>query len=486
MDFDFNGPPPQAKTLEEAQSIIDALWVLCRQMKEEITQLKERVKTLEERVNKNSSNSSKPPSSDGLQKPNPKSLRGKSGKKRGGQPGHKRSVLEKHPEPDKVIYHAIKQCEYCDQSLQDIEPTDYEARQVFDVPPIKIEITEHRAEQKICPCCQKLNTANFPSDVPQATQYGNTIKGLAIYLNQYQFLPYERLQEFFEDILGQTISQGMLVKINQQCYKNLEEADVEIKRQLQTSANLHHDESGIRINGKLHWCHVASTPFLTNYGIHAKRGKDGIDVMGILPAFHGRLIHDFFTPYFSYDCDHGLCNAHHLRELKFIEEEHKQEWAKHMANLLVAIKNQVAWHKERKMNLSPIRIQTYERCYDEIIMMGLWHPDNLPKPPQSLKRGGYAKQTKAKNLLDRLRFHREKVLAFLYDPSVPFTNNQAEQDIRMLKVKQKISGCFRSDEGAQWFARIKSYISTAKKQGQNILQVLQSAFNGDPFIPQKV
>ena len=219
MDFDFSGALPQAKTLKEAQNIIDVLWTACRQMDAEISLLKERVKILEEQLNKNSSNSSKPPSSDGLKKPKPKNLRGKSGEKRGGQPGHQRYTLEKYSDPDKVIFHGINIC---------------------------------------------------ASDVRQPTQYGSAVKGLAAYLNQYQFLPYERLQEFFGDILNHKISQGMLVKINTQCYKNLEIADIEIKRQLLKSRILHHDESGIRVNGKLHWCHVASTPYLTSYGIHIK------------------------------------------------------------------------------------------------------------------------------------------------------------------------------------------------------------------------
>lgn len=484
MDFDFSGPAPQAKTLEEAQSIIDALWIICRQMKQQIIQLEQRVRNLENQINKNSSNSSKPPSSDVFQKPKPKSLRGQSGKKPGGQPGHQRHILEKHPHPDRVIYHFLSQCEHCEQSLKNIEVADYEVRQVFDIPPLKIEISEHRAEQKICPHCRQWNTAYFPIDVVQPTQYGHTVKGLATYLNQYQFLPYERLKEFFADILGHKINQGMLVKINQQCYTNLEIVDLSIKQQLQASTYLHHDESGIRVNGKLHWCHVASTPFLTSYGIDRKRGKEGIDKMGILQEFKGRLIHDFFTPYFNYNCQHGLCNAHHLRELKFIEEECKQEWAKHMAHLLLAIKKQVGWHQEHQIKILPSKIEAFERCYDEIIMKGLWHPDNIFKFEKKSKCGGYRSQTKAKNLLDRLRFNKKEVLAFMYYPGVPFTNNQAEQDIRMVKVKQKVSGCFRSQEGANWFARIKSYISTAKKQRQNILEALQKAFSGDPFIPQ--
>lgn len=472
------------KSLEEAQSIIDALWVICRQTKHQINQLEHRVKHLENQINQNSGNSSKPPSSDGFQKPKPKNLRGKSGKKSGGQPGHLRHILEKHHYPDKIIYHSLKRCKSCKQSLKDAEVKDYETRQVFDIPPLKIEITEHRAEQKICPCCFELNTADFPSNISQSTQYGNGLKSLAVYLNQYQFLPYERLQEFFADIFGHKISQGMLVKLNKQCYLNLEKADLAIKQNLQTSIHLHHDESGIKVNGKLHWCHVASTDVLTSYGIDRKRGKEGIDKMGILAGYQGRLIHDFFMPYFSYNCKHGLCNAHHLRELKFVEEECKQQWAKHMANLLLAMKKQVEWHQENELIMLPAKRESFERCYDEIIMMGLWHPENIFKFEKKSKCGGYRRQTKAKNLLDRLRFNKEQALAFLYNSGIPFTNNQAEQDIRMLKVKQKVSGCFRSEKGADWFARIKGYISTAKKQGQNILEVLQKAFDGNAFIPQ--
>lgn len=486
MDFDFNSPPPQAKTLEEAQSIINVLWDLCRQMKTEIAALKIRVKTVEQQLNMNSRNSGQPPSSDGLQKPNPKNLRGKSGKNRGGQPGHQRNLLEKSLHPDKIEIHVLDYCYYCRQSLENISISDYEARQVFEIPPLKIEITEHRAEKKRCPGCHQMNTADFPSGVQHATQYGANLKALSVYLNQYQFLPYKRLQEFFKDIFGHPISQGMLVKINQQCHQKIEGVTADIKRQLQIGTSLHHDESGIRIEGKLHWCHVASTRYLTDYGIHAKRGREGINAGGILPLFQGRLIHDFFKPYFTYGCRHALCNAHHLRELKFIEEECGQRWAKDMANLLMAIKHQVEWHKAHQIELSSMRKQAYERCYDEIIMMGLWHSDNFSLLPEKPRRSGRAKQSKAKNLLDRLRFHREEALAFMHDPAIPFTNNQAEQDIRMVKVKQKISGCFRSEHGAHWFASIKSYISTARKQGKNSLEVIRSAFMGHPFFPEMV
>ena len=281
------------------------------------------------------------------------------------------------------------------------------------------------------------------------------------------------------------ISQGMLVKINKQCYEKLEVPDNVIKNYLMNSTIAHHDESGARVNGKLYWCHVMSTKYVTHYSIHVKRGKKGFESTGILPGFKGRLIHDFFKPYLTYSFQHGLCNAHHLRELKFIAEEQKQDWAKHMSSLLLAINNQVGWHTENRLKLSEVRIQSYERCYDEILMMGLWHPPNLPQSINAPKRGK-RKQSKAKNLLDRLRFYRENVLAFMYDPSVLFTNNQAEQDIRMVKIKQKVSGCFRSIEGAHWFVRIRSYLSTAKKQGENILSSLINVFNNNPYIPLNI
>lgn len=497
MNMDFTGPPPQASTLEEAQEIINTLWAMLRGMHQRISQLEgleqqvqkqaAEIEKLKGQLGKHSRNSSNPPSSDGLQKPKPtpKSLRGKSGKKRGGQKGHRGHHLEKHPHPDEVLHHRLEACPHCEISLAQVTVSDYETRQVFDIPPLKLNVIEHRAEQKICPDCDQKSTADFPAPVLQPTQYGSHIKSLMTYLNQHHLLPYDRLKEFFEDVFSHSFSCGTFVKTNRRFYMKLSGFEEEVKRLLQSSKAMHSDETGIRVMGQLHWCHVASTEKLTSYGIYSQRGKEAIHTMGILESFKGRLIHDHFKPYYSYDCQHALCNAHHLRELLFIEEHHQQTWAKHMANLLLAIHHQVEWHRDKHVKLSLHRMTAYERCYDEIIMMGLWHPDNIPKPKKRKKRRGYKKQTKGKNLLDRLRFHKREVLAFMYDNHIPFTNNQAERDIRMLKVKQKISGCFRSAEGAMWFARIKSYISTAKKQGQNVLTALQMAFDDQPFIPQE-
>jgi transposase/uncharacterized coiled-coil protein SlyX len=482
--MDFSQAAPVAKTLEEAQEIIEMLWKLCGQMQAQIIRLESRVKELEAQVNKNSQNSSKPPSSDAFKNPIPKNLREKSGKKPGGQWGHKRNTLEQVSDPEEIIIHPLDNCTYCHCTLKDVEVIEQESRQVFDIPVLKIEVTEHRIEKKSCPRCRETCASLFPDEINQFTQYGSRIKSLSCYLNQYQYLPYERLRECIKDIFNHGMSLGMLVKISEECYEKLESTEEVIKQKLQMTKCMHHDESGVRVKGKLHWCFVASTPQITSYGIHAKRGKTGIESMGILNTFKGRLIHDFFKPYFSYEIEHVLCNAHHLRELKFIEEEQGQGWAKSMSNLLLAIKKQVDYFKAHgDCAFAPSRIRVYEQCYDDILMLGLWHPDNIPKYAMDPKPGGYCKQSKAKNLLDRLRFHRDKVLAFMYDFTIPFTNNQAEQDIRMIKVKQKISGGFRSYQGAEHFMRIRSYISTAKKQGQNILLSLQNAFIGQPFIP---
>jgi transposase len=460
---------------EEKDALIIALW-------NHIQHLEERIKKLEDQLSKNSNNSSKPPSSDGFNKPNPKSLRQKGQRTTGGQPGHKGSQLAKHQNPDIIIYHTPLLCNKCGFSLADVKSEQDEARQVFDIPSLKIQVTEHCVEIKYCSKCQHRTTAAFPQGITQAAQYGERIKSLIIYLNHYQLLPYNRIREYFLDIFSHRISEGTIFNQTIECFEELAETEEQIKKLLQESPNLHCDESGIRATGKLHWCHVASTDKLTAFTIHPKRGVEAIDQMGILNHYRGLLIHDHFKPYWNYDTRHALCNAHHLRELTFIDEQHNQTWAKHMIDLLLAIKKQVAWHQEKNLSFLPARIEAYERCYFEIINQGLWHPDNILFTAK--KKRGLQKQSKAKNLLDRLRHHHKSTLAFMYDFSIPFDNNQAERDIRMLKVKQKISGCFRSFENGQRFCRIRSYLSTAKKNGKQILQAIEDVFRGTPFVPQ--
>ena len=313
-------------------------------------------------------------------------------------------------------------------------------------------------------------------------QYGPNLKAIAVYLSQYQLLPYERTSELFFDLFGVNLSQATLVNANQSCSKILGPLAEKIKQQIIVSGVVHFDETGLYIDGKRHWLHVASTQNLTYYGAHPKRGDEATTEIGILPHFQGTAIHDFWKSYFKYHCRHALCNAHHLRELTAIYELDKQQWPKDLIDLLLEIKKAVSQQKAYSDMLDPVQLQNYEERYDRIIAQGL-----AENPPPILLdkvgKRGKAKQTKAKNLLDRLQQHRPEVLAFMDDFQVPFDNNQAERDIRMIKVKQKISGTFRSQEGANTFCRIRSYISTVKKNSISVIDAIKAAFDGNPLYP---
>lgn len=442
-----------------------------------------RIKELEDKLAKNSRNSSKPPSSDGYEKPAPKSRRNKTNKKVGGQPGHEGVTLEQVDNPDKIVTYQVTTCENCGRSLDDVEPSDHECRQEFDIPDVVPEVTEHRAEKILCPDCQYLNIAKFPNHITQPTQYGVGVKSKAIYLNAYQLLPYERLQELFQDFYGLSVSQGTLVNFIKKGSTNLIVPVNKIKQGIIDSPEGHFDESGIRVGKKLHWLHVASTKTLTYYEIHKERGLVAMDKMGILPEFSGVAIHDHWKSYFNYNqCDHSLCNEHHLRELIFLKERYVQTWCEKMIALLLDIKEAVEINKERGYKKFQRKtIKSYERRYNTILRNGLNEIPEMPPPDPDKK--GKQKQHKAKNLWDRLTQYKKETLMFMHDFNVPFGNNQGERDIRMCKLKQKISGCFRSSRGSENFARTRSYISTAKKNGMNVLQSLRSVFLGQVDLP---
>lgn len=444
--------------------------------------LEERVKSLEDQLAQNSRNSGKPPSSDGYTKPEPKSLRKPSGRKPGGQKGHPGHRLEMAEKPDHTETHEVQQCQACGKSLKRTEPIGHERRQVFDLPPLKIEVTEHVAEIKTCVCgCE--NRGSFPEHVTQPTQYGPGVRSLEVYLSQYQLLPYERTQELFQDLFGHSLSQGSLVNTNNVCYSALEPVENTIREALIQSPQVHFDETGCRIEGRLHWLHVASTSRLTFYGAHAKRGSVAMDDFNILPRFEGTAVHDHFNSYFQYkQCLHSLCNVHHLRELAFIHERFGQEWAKEMADFLLKIKELVDERRQKTPNLTRKELKKIERDYQKIVQEGFAANPELPRDEETNKRGPKRK-TKPQKLLRRLDTHRKETLAFMYDFSVPFDNNQGERDVRMTKVKQKVSGTFRSQQGAKTFCRIRGYISTMKKQSVNILQALKSVFSGAPLLP---
>ena len=469
-------PDVFATLAPEAQALITFLL-------KENAELKARIAELEARLAKNSRNSSKPPSSDGLLKPNPKSQRERTDRKPGGQPGHKGSTLKFSSEPDHIIEHPVVECSHCHFDLRAIQFTRTESRQVVDLPAIKCEVTEHRIQQKQCPHCGKITCSQFPSGVRSFVGYGERIKGFALYLMNQQFIPYDRLKQMFFDLFAQTISRGSFHTFQKECAQILAPVVEGAIRDAAIGAEVaHFDETGLRCEKKNHWLHVASGKIFTYYAVHRKRGRVAFDSIGILSSFKGVAVHDFWEPYFDYvHCKHAACNAHILRELTFTEEECKEDWAKRMKAVLLKIHKKVEKGKQAgRSRLGPGTLKDFNREYQQVIASGTrLHSTLLPLP----KNRGRQKQRPGKNLLDRLDRQRNLILAFMTDFRVPFTNNLAEQDIRMQKVKSKISGCFRTMAGAERFCRIRSYISTARKQHYNVYSALQKAIRGTPWVP---
>jgi transposase len=439
-----------------------------------------RMEALEAKLGMNSGNSSKPPSSDGLAKPNKTgSLRGKSDKKVGGQPGHKGTTLERVAEPTETVDHPLpRQCGRCHAALPLDSAQLLERRQVFDVPTAGFDVIEHRTYTVACACGQRHDSV-FPAGVGETVQYGPNVRALGVHLTQGQMLPYARAAELIADLYGLQVAPATLLAWVDEAGTALRGTADLIARHVHHAPVLHVDESGLRVAGKLHWLHVAATATLTWYGVHEKRGLDAMTEHGILPGRTGVLVHDCWAPYWKLDDgSHALCNAHLLRELTYVRQLTGQAWPTAMTNLLLNAQRLTSEARRQRIELDAGTVDAFATLYEDIVREGeRLHPTIL-KP-----NGKPGKQSEAHNLLRRFRLHADAILRFIADPAVPFSNNVAERAVRMPKVKQKISGCFRTVKGADNFCVIRSCLDSLRKQGHGMLDVLRQAFYGTPIVP---
>jgi len=447
-----------------------------------IVELQGRVAELERQLGQHSRNSSKPPSSDGLGKPaSPARQRRAGGRKPGKQPGAPGAHLAQVDDPDEVVIHVPERCGGCGGDLVLAPVVGVAARQVFDLPEIRLRSVEHRAERRRCGCGM-VTAAGFPAQARAAACYGPGVRGLACYLTVGQYLPVERAGELLAQVLGAPVATGTLAAITAEAAGGLGGFAAQVRAQLARAEVAHFDESGARVAGRLHWVHSASDARLSWFTVHAKRGAEAMDDGGVLPGFGGVAVHDGWAPYWRYEqAAHALCNAHHLRELEEAAAEPGQGWAAEMAEWL-SVAHAAA---TRARDAGAERVDQGVLAgllgrYDQIIAKG-----RATNPPPARRPGhrGRIKQPPAANLLERLDARRGAVCRFLVDLRVPFSNNQAERDIRMVKLAQKISGCWRTLPGAQAFLLLRSYISTGRKHGMNPLVILRRLFEGDAWMP---
>jgi transposase len=423
------------------------------------------------RMTLNSKNSSKPPSTDPNRKKSSK--QGQGSRKPGGQKGRNGTTLHPVDDPDEVEVLTIDR-----RTLPkgpQYREVGHESRQVIDIDIARF-VTEYRA-QILEDNQGNRFVATFPEGVNRPVQYGLNLKANAVYMSQHQLIPYDRVRDHFQDQMHIPVSAGSVFNFNKEAYERLESFEQWTKAQLARSDLLHADETGINIGGKRHWLHCASNTSLTWFYPHSKRGTEAMDEIGILPFFKGVLCHDHWKPYYHYDCTHALCNAHHLRELERAWEQDHQQWAREMQALLIGIATAVA---DAGGCLSPDAAKRWRHRYRRLLKKA---ETECPPPDESQRQGkrGRLKRSKARNLLERLQDFEQDVLRFMEVERVPFTNNQGENDLRMTKVQQKISGCFRSMEGAKIFCRVRSYLSTCRKQGMSATQALTLLFQSkDP------
>jgi transposase len=471
---------------------VHRLELTARELNKELKEARAQTRQARERhlahLMKDSRNSSMPPSQD--RRKRTRSLRESSGRKPGGQVGHPGTTLGFARQPDHLIIHAPADCYLCGSTLDGSEVARTERRQVHDLPPPKVEVTEHQAQTKVCRRCGAKNKAEFPAGVNAPVQYGEGIRSVATYLMGYQLLPYDRCAEAMNDLFGCPLSPGTLARLLKGCAGELVGAEMLIWEGLRESAVLGVDETGLRVSQRQDWVHVSSTEKLTLLVHDRRRGQPAISGIDILPQYKGVCVHDGFSSYDQYrQCQHAQCNAHILRELNYVIETSKPQWAEVMKALLLEIKVAVDIAREGgRTKLRPCLAKEFLRKYDESIGQAkqLYGPlqrkrgrSKQPRAEESVIRAA------ARKLACRLDEKREEILLFMRDLSVPFDNNQSERDLRMLKVKQKISGCFRTEGGAKEFCRLRSYVSTMKKQGRGVMETIRSVFAGKVLMPAR-
>ena len=442
-------------------------------LRAENTHLRVKVLELESRLSSNSSNSSKPPSSDGYQKKPafPKKVKGK----KGGQKGHKGNTLQQVSDPDKIVKCLPNKCS-CGHAFYQDEFRIAEKRQVFDLPQPKLEVTEYQIHKADCPVCGLSNKGSAPENIKAPTQYGNGVKSYVVMLNVHYKLPYKKIQLLFKDLFGYPINESTIFTASRRCYEHLEKTEDIIKTKVSLNEVAHADETGLRIEGKLQWLHTATTSLFTYLFVHKNRGKKALESdSSILNRLNGWLVHDSWSSYFSYkNYKHALCGAHILRELQGLVDTGKSKWAKTFKTFLMSVYEMP--FDERKN-----RKQQIQNRFMRICNIG----EHMEPPPlKTLGKRGRYKRTKGRNLVERLIKYQDAVLAFAFYEQVPFTNNLAERDIRPTKTKQKISNSFRSFRGAEYYARIEGFISTARKNNKNIFNELSSTFDGTNFITE--
>lgn len=467
--------PTDIKTCHEIilaqQEMIQQLLEQNSLLRNRVEQLEAKVKELETRLNQDSNNSHRPPSSEGLRKK--PALPRKKGKKQGGQTGHKGKTLKMVETPENEQPHGPARCS-CGCDLTDVPKQTIERRQVFDLPQPKLVVTEHQLQSCICPNCNCLQVGQFPESVSAPVQYGSGVRSLVVLLNNSFKLSYSNIRQFFTDVFGYELNEGTQIAANAKCFEALNESEAQIKEHLLASAVNHFDETGLRVAGKLHWLHNCSNEEYTYLFVHPKRGKKALDdTPSLIPDYQGWAVHDCWASYFKYDqCRHAICGAHLLRELQALIEQ-GSHWADRMRDLLL-----YAYTKSDEGKSTTPKFDRVERQYDRICKMA----EAEEPPPQYRHETKRPKKTKGRNLMERLVQHKDAVLAFAKHKEVPFTNNQAERDVRPAKIKQKMAGCFRTFQGAKVYARIQSFISTARKHQHNVFNELVATFNGGNFL----